>query len=73
VTVVKGCYILLSDTLSSVLLVYWREKDFSLHLVAKDFDTSVIVTTGAVNDHSKLGLLAADDEGNVQLFEENPK
>lgn len=72
VSVLKG-YILLADMFHSVQLLAWREADCSLTLVSKDYDACTALSTAFVNDGRKLGLLVGDDEGNVQLFQQDAK
>jgi hypothetical protein len=73
VTILRGTYILISDFLHSVQLLRWRVEDFTLNLVSRDFDKSVILTTGFAADGGKIGFLCGDDEGNLQVFQENPR
>lgn len=72
VTILKN-YILLGDMHHSVQLLVWREEDHSLNFVAKDYEASVPITSEYLYDGPKLGMLMADDEANVQLFQENPR
>ena len=72
VTILKN-YILLGDMQHSVQLLVWREEDHSLNFVAKDYESSVAITTEYLYDGPKLGMLMADDEANLQLFQENPR
>lgn len=71
-SIVKN-YIIIADMFHSVQLLYFREEDYSIHLIAKDFDHRVITKTDLMVDGSKFGIVTADDRGNVQLFQENPK
>lgn len=71
-TVVKQ-YILLSDMTVGVQLLYFREEDYSLHLVSKDFDKRVIMKTDVMLDGRHIGFVAADDGGHIQIFQNNPK
>lgn len=66
-------YIVLSDMLYSVQLLYFREEDYSIHLVSKDFDKRVIMKTEVMIDGSNMGLVTADDGGHIQIFQNNPK
>eukprot|EP01038_Epipyxis_sp_PR26KG_P004206 gene4206-5980_t len=72
VSIMKN-YILVADMLNSVLFLYWREEDYSINFIAKDYDQGVCLTTGFIYDGSKLGMLVGDDEKNVQLLQENPR
>jgi hypothetical protein len=72
VSILKN-YILLADMHHSVQLLVWREADSSLQFVAKDYEASVALATGYLYDGAKLGMVMADDEGNIQLFQENPR
>ena len=66
-------FILLADMHHSVQLLMWREEDTSLTFISKDYEPSVALATGYLYDGPKLGMLMADDEGNLQLFQENPR
>lgn len=66
-------YILLSDMLNSVQLLYFREEDFSLHLVSKDFEKRVIMKSEVMIDGKNIGFVTADDGGHIQIFQNNPK
>jgi hypothetical protein len=55
----------------SVSMLFFREEDFSLHLVSKDFNHNILPKVDYILDGSKLGLVAADDRGNIQLFQQN--
>jgi len=57
----------------SVQLLYFREDDFSIHLVSKDFDKRVVTNTDLIVDDNKLAIIAGDDRGNIQLFQQNNK
>lgn len=58
----------------SVQLLYWREADFTLHFIGRDYDSNAVaIATSYIYDGSKLGMLMADDEGNIELFQENPR
>lgn len=72
VTVLKN-YILLGDMHHSVQLLFWREADHALLPVSRDYETSVPLRTEFLYDGTKLGMLMTDDEGNVQMFQENPR
>lgn len=72
VTVLKN-YILLGDMHHSVQLLYWREGDHALLPVSKDYEPTVPLCTEFLYDGPKLGMLMTDDEGNLQLFQENPR
>ena len=72
VSIVKN-YIILADMFHSIQLLYWRAEDYSLNFVSKDYDRSVVPASGFVIDGNKLAIVAADDESNIQLFQENPR
>ena len=72
VSILKN-FILLGDMQHSVQLLVWRPEDTSLTLIAKDYDPAVPIATGYLYDGAKLGMLMADDEGNLQMFHENPR
>jgi hypothetical protein len=52
-------------------MLFFREEDFSLHLVSKDFNHNILPKVDYILDGSKLGVVAADDRGNIQLFQQN--
>jgi hypothetical protein len=66
-------YIMLADMLHSVQFLVWREADCSLTQVSKDYEDCTAISTTFVGDGHKLGMLMGDDEGNVQLLQQNPK
>ena len=72
VTILKH-YILLGDMHHSVQLLYWREADHALLPISKDYDPTVPLCTEFLYDGAKLGMMMTDDEGNLQLFQENPR
>ena len=73
VSILKN-FLLIGDAHDSVSLIYWREEDHSLHPIAHDYDPAgVVMSTMYLYDGPKLGMLTADDEGNLQLFQENPR
>jgi hypothetical protein len=59
--------------LHSIALLLWREEDFSINFISKDYDKLVGLSTGFIYDEKKLGILVGDDEGNIQLLQQNPK
>jgi len=72
VSVVKN-YVVLADMFHSVQLLFWRSADFSLNLISKDYDNRVYLSTSFMMDGSKLGIASADDEGNLQIRQENTR
>jgi len=67
-------FILLGDAHESVSLIYWREEDHSLHPIAHDYEPAgAVMHATYLYDGPKLGMLTVDDEGNLQLFQENPR
>lgn len=72
VTILKN-YVLLGDMHHSVQLLVWREEDHSLNFVSKDYEPSVALCAEYLYDGPKLGMVMADDEANLQLFQENPR
>ena len=72
VSVLKN-FVLVSDMTHSVQLLYWRERDSTLNFVARDYESVVNLGTGFMYDGAKLGMLTTDDDGNFQLFQENPR
>lgn len=55
----------------SVSLLYFREEDFSLHLVSKDFDYRVLLKSDLILDGNKIGIITSDDRENIQCFQQN--
>ena len=72
VSVIKN-YVILADMFHSIHLLYWRAVDFSLSLVSKDYDNRVYLSTSFIIDGNKLGIISGDDEGNIQILQENTK
>lgn len=72
ITVIKS-FIIIGDIFHSVQLLYFREEDYSIHLVSKDFDKRVITNVEILIDGNKLGIITSDDRGNIQLFQQNTK
>jgi hypothetical protein len=65
--------IIISDMNHSISMLSFREEDFSLHLVSKDFDSKVILKTETIIDGNKIGIIGADDHDNIQLYQQNRK
>ena len=57
----------------SVQFLQWNETNLSLTVVARDYDKSVSVLSAFIVDGNKLGMLSADDEGNLQLLQYKPR
>jgi hypothetical protein len=57
----------------SVQFLQWIEADSALSLVARDYNSIPSMTSSFVIDGSKLGMISADDEGNLQLLQYNPR
>ena len=72
VSVMKD-YIMLCDAHKSVTFLSWKEDDFALIPLGKDYNDCFGLSTGFVSDGSQLGMLLGDDEGNVQLLQYAPK
>jgi hypothetical protein len=72
VSVMKD-YIMLCDAHKSVTFLSWKEDDFALIPLGKDYNDCFGLSTGFVSDASQLGMLLGDDEGNVQLLQYAPK
>lgn len=66
-------YVLLADMFHSVHLLFWRAGDFSLNLVSKDYDNRIYLSTAFLIDGNKLGIVSGDDEGNMQILQENTR
>lgn len=66
-------YIIIGDMFHSIQMLFFREEDVSLHLVAKDFDHKVVTKTETIQDGSKLAMVAGDDRGNLFIYQQNPK
>jgi hypothetical protein len=65
--------IIISDMNHSISMLSFREEDFSLHLVSKDFDSKVILKTETIIDGNKIGIIGTDDHDNIQLYQQNRK
>jgi len=72
VSVIKN-YVLVADVCNSVQFLVWREEDESLTPVSKDMDSQTVLSTAFVTDGPALGMLAGDDEGNVQVMKFDPR
>ena len=59
--------------MNNVQLLVWREEDWVLMLVSKDYNMTVSRAASFVSDGTHLGMLVGDDEGNVQLLQYDPK
>jgi hypothetical protein len=57
----------------SVQFLQWNESNFSLTVIARDYEKSVSVSSAFIVDGNKLGMLSADDEGNLQLLQYKPR
>lgn len=71
-TVLKN-FVLVGDMHHSVQLLCWRELDHSLSPVSRDYEPTVPLCTEFLYDNAKLGMLMTDDEGNLQMFQQNPR
>jgi hypothetical protein len=58
---------------NSVQLLYFREEDYSLHLLARDFDMRMLLHTELIIDGTKVGFVTSDDSGHIHLFQHNPR
>ena len=72
VSVVKN-FICVADASNSVQIVVWRESDYSLTLIASDYEEFGSMVSGFLIDDNKLGIVAADDEGNIKIMTYNPR
>ena len=72
VTVLKN-YILIADVCNSIQFLVWRDEDYSLTLLAKDFDSHICLNTSFIIDGARLGILLSDAESNLQLLQFNPR
>lgn len=66
-------YLVVTDVLHSVQLLYFREEDLSLHLVAKDFNRRICREVDTLIDGDKIAFLTSDVHGGLQLFQHQPK
>eukprot|EP00981_Chlorochromonas_danica_P014983 scaffold9796_cov154-Ochromonas_danica.AAC.6 len=66
-------YLVVTDVLHSVQLLYFREEDLSLHLVAKDFNRRICREVDTLIDGDKVAFLTSDVHGGLQLFQHQPK
>uniref|UniRef100_A0A7S1TF12 Cleavage/polyadenylation specificity factor A subunit C-terminal domain-containing protein n=1 Tax=Compsopogon caeruleus TaxID=31354 RepID=A0A7S1TF12_9RHOD len=61
-------YILVGDMMKSVSLVYWRERNKSMTLLGKDFETARVYSTDFLIDGDELSLIFSDSEGNIHMI-----
>jgi hypothetical protein len=66
-------FVVLVDVCQSVQFLVWREEDYSLTLLAKDYDAHVGLSTGFLVDGARLGILLGDAERNIQMLQFNPR
>ncbi|RYH26308.1 hypothetical protein EON65_14750 [archaeon] len=66
-------YILVTDVFHSVQMLFFREEDNSIHLVAKDFNKRVCRDVDMIIDQQRTAMVSTDDVGNLQIFLHQPK
>ena len=64
---------MICDACNSVQFLVWREIDFSLTPLAQDFDKHVMLSSAFLWDGAAVGMLAADNEANIQMLQFNPR
>ena len=64
IVIIKN-YIIFADILSSIHFLVWREEDYSLHFISKDYEKCRCLALDFISDNGKLGFVAA---GNVNCF-----
>lgn len=73
VTIVKN-YLFIADGGERIELLVWRDEDWSLTLVSKDYTPQMISRAiCAINDGQSLAVIAGDAEANVQVLQFDPK
>eukprot|EP00941_MAST-03F_sp_MAST-3F-sp1_P003151 g3151.t1 len=65
-------FIVLSDVHDSIQLLRWKENDRRVVLLAKDYDPLDGTATDFLVNDRQLGIVAADTEGNLQVFQYAP-
>ena len=65
---VERNYVLISDFMHSVQLLVWSRDEYTLTMLGKDYNPCVGLSTSFLRDHSSMGLLVGDDEGNLQML-----
>ena len=71
-SIVKN-YILVADAMNNIQFLVWREEDWSLNLVSKDYNKTFCRAVSFLSDGVTLGVAVGDDEGNIQLLQFDPK
>lgn len=66
-------YIIISDAMHGSTFLVWRDQDRSLILQARDGDHYSCISSGLIRDGSLLGMIIADDEGNLEHLQYNPR
>ncbi len=56
-----------------VALLVWRDEDRSLVQLAKDYDSSNVMTAGFIIDPPALCIATCDDTGGLKLLQYMPK
>ena len=65
--------IIIADVCHSIQFLAWREEDASLTVISKDMDSQTVLAAAFIHDGSQLGMLVGDDEGNLQVFQYDPR
>jgi cleavage and polyadenylation specificity factor subunit 1 len=71
ITVLKT-FLLLSDALEGISFLVWRESDKSLTLLAKDYDPTLVYSSGMISRGGSLSFVCHDDRENLQFFSYAP-
>ena len=66
-------YIIISDAMHGTTFLVWREQDRSLILQARDGEHYSCISSGLIRDGTLLGMVVADDEGNFEHLQYNPR
>lgn len=73
ISIIKDSFIMITDAHKSVAFLSWKEDDFALILLGKDYNDCFGLSTAFVADGPALGMMVGDDEGNVQLLQYAPR
>lgn len=66
-------FVIIGDSVQGLQFLQWIEENSELSLLGKDYEAVLSLTSSFVVDGSKLGMVTADFEGNLQLLQYNPK
>lgn len=66
-------YIFIADACNRIEMLAYRDEDWSLTLISKDYNQTLCRSLSVINDNQAVGLVVGDDEGNFEVLQFDPK